>query len=47
MLSENHAARPAVPLKSAHHGSHKADGDFSALLWKSKVQMRVVYEFQE
>jgi len=29
----------------ARHGSHKANNDFSALLWDSKAWIRFVYEF--
>jgi hypothetical protein len=28
------------------HGSHKADEDFSALLWDSADRIRVIYEFR-
>jgi hypothetical protein len=28
------------------HGSHKADEDFSALLWDSADRIRAIYEFR-
>jgi hypothetical protein len=31
----------------ARHRSHKADDDFSALLWASKTRIRVVYKFRQ
>ena len=33
--------------KFERHSSHKADDDFTALLWDSKARIRVVYEFRQ